>query len=97
MTDIILSGRNALRQIAGKVYRYHYPKEITPSTIRELAAKGALDPELLVSITLFYRASVDPETEIDAKDVMAWLTTCVRTVCDLLAAEEALASEAEAS
>lgn len=97
MTDIILSGRNALRQIASKVYRCHYPKEITPSTIRELAAKGALDPELFVSITLFYRASIDPETGIDAQDVMAWLTTCVRTVCDLLAAEEALAAEAEAS
>lgn len=97
MTDIILSGRNALRQIAGKVYRYHYPKEVTHSTIRELAAKGALDPELFVSITLFYRASVDPETEIDAKDVMDWLTTCIKKLCELIATDETLAAEAEAS
>lgn len=95
MTNIILSGRNALRQIAGMVYRYHYPQEVTPSTIRELAAKGAFDPELLVSITLMYRASI-PDPNIDTQDVMAWLTTFIKKFCELMAAEEALAAEAEA-
>lgn len=41
MTDTIIKGRLALRQISREVYHYHYPKEITASTLRELASKGA--------------------------------------------------------
>lgn len=97
MTDTIIKEHLALRQISREVYHYHYPKEITASTLRELASKGALDLELFGSVTLFYRASVNPETKIDAQDVMAWLTTCIKKLCELRAADETLVAEAEAS
>lgn len=71
----------------------------TVSAVKALITKHEIDPELIVSVTLMYRASVDSETEVDSYDAMCWLTSQVNRYCKAKAAEEEAraASEEEAS
>lgn len=98
MYDIQSSGRLALETICEEIYSHYFPPRLNLSEVKNLIIKHEIDPELIVSVTLMYRASVDPETEVDSYDVMCWLTSQVSRYCKEAAEAEArVASEEEAS
>lgn len=99
MYDIQSSGRLALETICEEIYSHYYPSKLDISAVKALITKHEIDPELIVSVTLMYRASVDAGTEVDSYDAMCWLTSQVNRFCKAKAAEEEAraASEEEAS
>lgn len=99
MYDIQYSGQLALKSICEEIYSHYYPSKLDISAVKDLITKHEIDPENLIAITLMYRASIDPTTEIDSYDAMLWLTSQVNRYCKAKAAEEEAraASEEEAS
>lgn len=99
MYDIQHSGQLALKSICEEIYSHYYPSKLDISAVKDLITKHEIDPENLIAITLMYRASIDPTTEIDSYDVMCWLTSQVKRYCKAKAADEEAraASEEEAS
>lgn len=99
MYDIHYSGQLALKSICEEIYSHYYPSKLDISAVKDLITKHEIDPENLIAITLMYRASIDPTTEIDSYDAMLWLTSQVNRYCKAKAAEEEAraASEEEAS
>lgn len=99
MQHVKTRGRLALGLICQVIYKNPHPKELDAAVVKNLLVKNQVDPEVLVSVALLYRASVDDATVVDSSDVMEWITCVAQKFCDVadtLKTEQNL-NEAEAS